>query len=36
MEDDEWEEVQADTSDEGIQWVLSEEERRRARNLAKA
>ncbi|ROV97233.1 hypothetical protein VSDG_04690 [Cytospora chrysosperma] len=36
MEDDEWEEIQADPSDEGIQWVLSEEERRRARNLAKA
>lgn len=33
MEDDEWEEIQADTSDEGMQWVLSEEERRRARNL---
>ncbi|ROV94605.1 hypothetical protein VPNG_09206 [Cytospora leucostoma] len=36
MEDDEWEEIQADPSDEGIEWVISEEERRRARNLAKA
>ncbi|KUI61631.1 Conserved oligomeric Golgi complex subunit 4 [Cytospora mali] len=36
MEDDEWEEIQADASDDGIQWVLSEDERRRARNLAKA
>lgn len=35
MEDDEWEELVAGGEDEGILWVLSEEERRKARNLVK-
>lgn len=35
MEDDEWEEIAADTSDEGIQWVITEEERLRARGLVR-
>ncbi|KAK6062877.1 COG4 transporter [Seiridium cupressi] len=32
MEDDEWEELMAE-GEEGIEWVLSEDERRKARNL---
>lgn len=36
MEDDEWEEIVAGEEDEGFQWVLSEEERRKARNLVKS
>lgn len=36
MEDDEWEEIIAGGEDEGIEWVLSEEERRKARTLVKA
>ncbi|KAF3762322.1 COG4-domain-containing protein [Cryphonectria parasitica EP155] len=36
MEDDEWEEIVAGGDDEGMQWVLSEEERRKARSLVKA
>lgn len=38
MEDDEWEEVAAAAEggeDDGMQWVLSEEERRKARSLVK-
>lgn len=36
MEDDEWEEIVAgEEEDEGFQWVLSEEERRKARNLVR-
>lgn len=35
MEDDEWEEMVAGDEDEGMQWVLSEEERRKARNLVR-
>lgn len=34
MEDDEWEELVAEGED-GIDWVLTEDERRRARNLAR-
>jgi conserved oligomeric Golgi complex subunit 4 len=34
MEDDEWEELMAEGED-GIDWVLSEDERRKARNLAR-
>lgn len=36
MEDDEWEEIMNDPADEGIQWVLSEEERRRARSFVRS
>ncbi|KAI1478898.1 COG4-domain-containing protein [Daldinia eschscholtzii] len=36
MEEEEWEELNNDEDEEGIQWVLSEDERRRARNLVKA
>lgn len=42
MEDDEWEEIVVSgggaggEEDEGIQWVLSEEERRKARNLVRS
>lgn len=35
MEDDEWEEIVMGGEDEGIQWVLSEEERRKARSLVR-
>ncbi|KAH7006093.1 hypothetical protein EDB82DRAFT_421229 [Fusarium venenatum] len=36
MEDDEWDEIMAqDGEDEGIEWVLTEEERRRARTLVR-
>lgn len=35
MEEDEWEELVAGGEDEGILWVLSEEERRKARSLVK-
>ncbi|KAI1356375.1 COG4 transport protein-domain-containing protein [Xylaria sp. FL0043] len=35
MEDDEWEELVETGDDGGIEWVLSEEERRRARNLVR-
>ncbi|KAI1775597.1 COG4-domain-containing protein [Hypoxylon cercidicola] len=35
MEDDEWEELGGDDGDDGIEWVLNEDERRRARNLVK-
>ncbi|KAK8049688.1 hypothetical protein PG994_011418 [Apiospora phragmitis] len=31
MEDDEWDEIMAEGEDDGIQWVLNEEERRKAR-----
>ncbi|PSR99351.1 hypothetical protein BD289DRAFT_465172 [Coniella lustricola] len=36
MEDDEWEEIVVAGDDDGMQWVLSEEERRKARNLVKS
>ncbi|KAI0135062.1 COG4-domain-containing protein [Daldinia grandis] len=36
MEEDEWEELNNDDDDDGIQWVLNEDERRKARNLVKA
>lgn len=35
MEDDEWEELSAEDPETGIQWVLSEDERRKARNLVR-
>ncbi len=35
MEDDEWEELAETDDDGGIEWVLSQEERRRARNLVR-
>ncbi|KAI0817608.1 COG4 transport protein-domain-containing protein [Xylaria sp. FL0064] len=35
MEDDEWEELVDTGDDGGIEWVLNEEERRRARNLVR-
>ncbi|KAK8027298.1 hypothetical protein PG991_004354 [Apiospora marii] len=35
MEDDEWDEIMAEGEDDGIQWVLNEEERRKARNLVR-
>ncbi|KAK8088946.1 COG4-domain-containing protein [Apiospora hydei] len=35
MEDDEWDETMAEGEDDGIQWVLNEEERRKARNLVR-
>ncbi|KAI1430068.1 COG4 transport protein-domain-containing protein [Xylaria sp. FL1777] len=35
MEDDEWEELVDTGDDGGIEWVLSQEERRRARNLVR-
>ncbi|RGP67252.1 calcium-transporting atpase 1 [Fusarium longipes] len=36
MEDDEWDEIMAqDGEDDGIEWVLTEEERRRARSLVR-
>ncbi|KAI2628923.1 COG4 transport protein-domain-containing protein [Xylaria nigripes] len=35
MEDDEWEELTEADDDGGIEWVLSQEERRRARNLVR-
>ncbi|KAI1485486.1 COG4 transport protein-domain-containing protein [Biscogniauxia mediterranea] len=35
MEEDEWEEVGGEDGEDGMEWVLSEEERRRARNLVK-
>ncbi|TGJ82583.1 hypothetical protein E0Z10_g6176 [Xylaria hypoxylon] len=35
MEDDEWEELVDEGDDDGIEWVLNQEERRRARNLVR-
>lgn len=35
MEDDEWEELGGDNGDDAIEWVLNEDERRRARHLVK-
>ncbi|KAI1166806.1 COG4 transport protein-domain-containing protein [Nemania serpens] len=35
MEEDEWEELADEGDDGGIEWVLSEEERRKARNLVR-
>ncbi|KAJ2977719.1 hypothetical protein NUW58_g7726 [Xylaria curta] len=35
MEDDEWEELVDAGDDDGIEWVLSQDERRRARNLVR-
>ncbi|KAI1372709.1 COG4-domain-containing protein [Hypoxylon crocopeplum] len=35
MEDDEWEELSGEDGEDGIEWVLTEDERRRARNLVK-
>lgn len=35
MEDEEWEELGGDDGEDGIDWVLNEDERRRARNLVK-
>ncbi|KAI0184569.1 COG4 transport protein-domain-containing protein [Xylaria flabelliformis] len=35
MEDDEWEELVEADDDDGMDWVLSQEERRRARNLVR-
>ncbi|KAI0974330.1 COG4 transport protein-domain-containing protein [Xylaria arbuscula] len=35
MEDDEWEELVETDDDGGIEWVLSQDERRRARNLVR-
>ncbi|KAI2473658.1 COG4-domain-containing protein [Annulohypoxylon bovei var. microspora] len=36
MEEEEWEEINSEEGEDGIQWVLNEDERRRARNLVKA
>ncbi|PHH88785.1 hypothetical protein CDD83_7048 [Cordyceps sp. RAO-2017] len=36
MEDDEWEELVTQEGDGGIEWILTEEERRKARNLVGA
>lgn len=36
MEEEEWEELSSEDGEDGIQWVLNEDERRRARNLVKA
>lgn len=36
MEDDEWEEVQGGGDDEGMNWVISDEERIRARGIIKS
>lgn len=36
MEDDEWDEIVVGGEDDGIEWVLSEEDRRKARNLVRA
>ncbi|KJZ78765.1 hypothetical protein HIM_02156 [Hirsutella minnesotensis 3608] len=33
MEDDEWEELRNQEGDDGIEWILTDEEQRRARNL---
>ncbi|KAI1264307.1 COG4-domain-containing protein [Xylariaceae sp. FL1019] len=35
MEDDEWEELMEAGDDDGMEWVLSQDERRRARNLVR-
>lgn len=35
MEDDEWTELMADSDEGGIEWVLTEEERRKARSLVR-
>ncbi|KAK8056151.1 hypothetical protein PG993_001378 [Apiospora rasikravindrae] len=35
MEDDEWDEIMAEGEEDGIQWQLNEEERRKARNLVR-
>lgn len=35
MEDDEWEELNAQSGSDGMQWVLTEEERRKARSLVR-
>ncbi|KAL6869750.1 Golgi transport complex subunit 4 [Amphichorda felina] len=35
MEDDEWEEIMALDGDDGIDWVLTEEEKKRARSLVR-
>ncbi|KAF7544571.1 hypothetical protein G7Z17_g9851 [Cylindrodendrum hubeiense] len=35
MEDEEWDEIMALDGDDGIDWVLTEDERRRARNLVR-
>lgn len=35
MEEEEWDELAGEDAEEGIDWVLSEDERRRARNLVK-
>ncbi|KAI2623587.1 COG4-domain-containing protein [Hypomontagnella submonticulosa] len=36
MEEEEWEEVSGEDGEDAIQWVLNEDERRRARNLVKS
>ncbi|KAI1383494.1 COG4-domain-containing protein [Hypoxylon trugodes] len=36
MEEEEWEEISSEEGEDGIQWVLNEDERRRARNLVRA
>ncbi|KAI1495725.1 COG4 transport protein-domain-containing protein [Biscogniauxia marginata] len=35
MEEEEWEEVGGEDAEDGIEWLLNEEERRKARNLVK-
>ena len=35
MEDDEWEEINAQINGDGIEWVLTEDERRKARSLVR-
>lgn len=36
MEEEEWEELSSEEGEDSIQWVLNEDERRRARNLVKS
>jgi hypothetical protein len=36
MEEEEWDEISAEEGDGGMQWLLSEDERRKARNLVRA
>lgn len=35
MEEEEWDEINAEEGDGGMQWLLSEDERRKARNLVR-
>lgn len=35
MEEDEWEELRAEEGEDGMSWVLGEEEKKRARDLVR-